>query len=183
MQPTPPWADWYGEGRAELWPEPDDRAVDLNGATASWLDRVAEQVREQLRGAHGRSEVIGHLDWYAGNLGWTGDRLTAVFDWDSVGVQPEFSVAGLAAAVWSVGSQPESLPDVEESEAFLAAYAEARGRPWSPAELGGAWLAGLWLRCFDAKKAEASSQNTDPFLTESEAEDRLARAASATEAT
>lgn len=176
LAPAPPWADWDGDGRTELWPGPDDRAGDLNQTAPTWLDRVARDVRERLCRRRTGPEVIGHLDWYSGNLGWSGDRLSVVFDWDSIARQPEFSVAGLAAAVWSAGSDPDSLPDPEQTDAFLAGYAVARGREWTAAELELAWLAGLWIRCFDAKKAEVSGQNTDAFFTESEAADRLARA-------
>jgi hypothetical protein len=66
--------------------------------------------------------------------------------------QPEAVVAGLAAAVWPAAGGPGEAATVEQTEQFLTAYEQARGRPWSPAERQACWAAGLWVRAFNAKK-------------------------------
>lgn len=170
LEPTPAWADWEDRGRAVLWPEPDDRDVDLNAVETNWIDRTASIARMWLLDLPTRS-VIGHLDWYSANLGWRGRELAAVFDWDSVGVQPEFGIAGLAAAVWPATGDPGDGATLQQSEQFLHHYGQSRG--WSAQELRAAWAAGLWVRCFDAKKAQAVHHDADVVITKSEARQRL----------
>ncbi|MCW2548302.1 MAG: hypothetical protein JWN96_2762 [Mycobacterium sp.] len=170
LEPTPPWADWQGRDRAVLWPEPDDRDADLNALETNWIDHTASIARTCLVDLPTPS-VVGHLDWYSANLGWRGRELTAVFDWDSVGAQPEFGIAGLAAAVWPGTGGPGEEATLEQSELFLHHYGESRG--WSTEERQAAWAAGLWVRCFDAKKAQAVNDDPDVVITKSEARHRL----------
>jgi hypothetical protein len=75
-----------------------------------------------------------------------------VHDWDSVVAQPEAAIAGQAAAVWPAAGGPGEAASIAQTEQFLAAYQEARGRPWTPAEREACWAAGLWVRAFNAKK-------------------------------
>lgn len=170
LLPSPPWADWDGTTRRGLWPEPDDRPVDLNQLPVTWVDAVAGTVREWLL-QRPTSAVVGHLDWYSANVGWRERRLVAVFDWDSVGAQPEPAIAGLAAAIWPTTDDPAEGATVEQSDRFLAAYATTRS--WSDSDLTAAWAAGLWVRCFDAKKATAVGADPETVITKSEARQRL----------
>src|SRR5205085_4081986 len=87
LSPSPPWTDWQGAQREELWPPPDDRHGDLNVVAKTWIDAAAAAVREFLLTVRD-PVVVGHLDWYSANLGWRSRRLVAVFDLDSVGAQP-----------------------------------------------------------------------------------------------
>ena len=151
LRPSPPWAAWDHD-HPGLWPPPDDRDGDLNDHPGpAWLDRVAAAVRARLAGIR-LDPVVGHADWESQNLRWDGVRPLAVHDWDSAVVQPEAVVAGLAAAVWPAAGGPGEAATVEQTEAFLAAYERARGRPWTPAERQAGWAAGLWVRAFNAKK-------------------------------
>jgi hypothetical protein len=170
LEPSPPWADWQDRGREELWPEPDDRVVDLNQLPTTWVDAAASTVRRHLLELPAPS-VVGHLDWYSANLGWHGRKLAAVFDWDSVGAQPEAAIAGLAAAVWPATGGPGEEATVQQSEQFLRAYAQTR--PLSDTDICAAWAAGLWVRCFDAKKAEAIGDKPDVVITKVETRERL----------
>ena len=93
LAPSPSWAGW-DHTEPGLWPEPEDRDVDLNACPEPrWLDRVAAAVRDRLRG-HTSDLVIGHGDWHPENLRWHGPHLIAVHDWDSVICQPEPAIAG-----------------------------------------------------------------------------------------
>ncbi len=170
LRPSPPWADWDDPSRRDLWPEPDDRPVDLNRLPETWVDAVAGTVREWLLRSPATA-VVGHLDWYSANVGWRDRRLVAVFDWDSVGAQPEPAIAGLAAAVWPTTDDPGEGATVEQSRQFLAAYATQRS--WADSDLATAWAAGLWVRCFDAKKAAAIGADPETVITKSEARQRL----------
>jgi hypothetical protein len=77
-------------------------------------------------------------DWWSENLHWVGHRLHVVNDWDSVTAQPEAILAGEAAYLFAAttfeldGEAPGAA--VEETERFLVAFEQARGRPWSADE-------------------------------------------------
>ncbi|MBM2616480.1 hypothetical protein JIG36_13025 [Actinoplanes sp. LDG1-06] len=183
LAPHPPWTAWDHAGpvgsrpspaSGGLWPPPDDRDGDLN-AHPSWLDEVGSRARRRLS-AHDGAPVIGHGDWEAHNVG------EIVLDWDSTIAAPEAVIVGLAAAVWVSGlpGRSEGGATVDESQAFLDAYQGASGRPWTADEIGAAWAAGLWVRAFNAKKAELDSDDAEPRrspLTEAEAAERLRLAA------
>lgn len=171
LAPSPSWTGWDHAG-AGLWPTPEDRDVDLNAyPEPQWLARVAAAVRDQLRG-HAGGPVIGHGDWHPENLRWRGTQLTAVHDWDSVICQPEPAIAGLAAASFLGIDGSAGMASVEDSAAFLYAYARARGHRWTAQDYAACWAAGLWQRTFDAK---TRSLDGDPgqILTRHEAGARL----------
>lgn len=173
LLPVPPWADYRISTRAALWPPPDDRDGDLNAAPGTWIDDVAQSVGLALEKVDARP-VVGHVDWYSDNLAWREGRLAAVYDWDSVAALPEPAIAGLAAAVWS-GIGPGEPASVAESEAFLDHFFGLRP-PRAPGAAQVSWAAGLWVRCFDAKKALLSGGDPDQVLTRAEANERLRRA-------
>ncbi len=167
LDPPPPWTapDF---GTAVLWPAPDDQDVDLNSIGGpEWIDEAGQAAKTRLA-ASGSPLVVGHADWYTGNLRWRGDDLYAVWDWDSVIAASEPAIAGLAAAVYPANSAGTEAT-VEESEAFL----DARG-PFSDDELADAWAAGLWNRSFDAKK-QLATEGEPKLLTEAEAAERQHR--------
>ena len=154
LTPHPPWVGWDHEGKA-LWPPPDDLEVNLDAVDGpAWLDDAAAAARATLLEADLNS-VVGHGDWYSGNLMWDGHRLAAVHDWDSVVAHPEAAVCGAASAVFPAVGPPWEPATTEESSAFIDAYAAARGIPLTAEEKRVAWAAGLWVRCFDAKKEAA----------------------------
>lgn len=171
LAPSPSFAGWDHTG-AELWPAPEDGDVDLNACPEPrWLARVAAAVRDYLRGYAGDA-VVGHGDWHPGNQRWQGGQLIVVYDWDSVVVQPEPAIAGLAAVSFLGIGSLDRLADVGESAAFLDAYARARGVRWTSGDYAACWAAGLWLRAFDAKN---HSLDGDPeqVLTQDDARARL----------
>src|SRR5215831_2926929 len=170
LAPAPAWAAW-NHGEDGLWPWPDDQDIDLNQVVGpDWLDAAAQAARRRLRQGNDRA-VIGHCDWYTENLRWRGSQLLVAYDWDSLIADSEPVIAGLAAAIYLF---PE-LPTVNETGDFLAAYAAARGRPFSADELERCWAAGLWTRAVDAKKEYAAGQPVFT-LAEHEASERLRRA-------
>jgi len=170
LAPAPPWAAW-NHSQGEVWPSSDDLAVDLNEVHGfGWIDAAGQAARQRLRQGHDQA-VIGHCDWITDNLRWDGDRLLVAYDWDSLIVDSEAVIAGLAAATYLY---PE-VATVTETQDFLDAYATARGRPFSPGELERAWAAGVWTKAVDAKEEQASRQPIT-FLTQDEAHERLRRA-------
>ena len=173
LDPPPSWAAW-NHAEAGLWPHPEDPDVNLNEvAGPAWIDDTGRRARDRLR--VGASEaVIGHCDWLAANLRWNADKLLVVHDWDSVTVDSEAVLAGFAAALYSTVSVKE-LATVEETQRFLAAYCNARGRELSAGELERSWAAGVWTRAYDAKYQHAAGRPV-LSLTENAARERLRRA-------
>ncbi|MGH3393314.1 MAG: phosphotransferase [Streptosporangiaceae bacterium] len=174
LMPSPSWIGW-DHAEPGLWPRPEDRDVDLNAdQEPQWLDRVAAAVRDLLRG-HAGDPVIGHGDWWPGNLCWQGAELIAVHDWDSVICQPEPAIAGFAAVSYLGIDGPSRMASVDDSAVFLDAYQQVRGCRWTSRDFAAYWAAGLWQRAFDAK---TKSLDGDPeqILTRHEARARLSRA-------
>jgi hypothetical protein len=173
LDPAPSWAAWnHAEGG--LWPRPeDDPEVNLNEVVGpEWIDDAGRRARDRLR-ASGSEAVIGHCDWLAGNLRWSGDELLVVHDWDSMIADSEAVLAGFAAALYSTVSAYK-LATVEDTERFLVEYCRARGREFSADELGRSWAAGVWTRACDAKYQHAVGQPITS-LSKGEARDRLRR--------
>jgi Ser/Thr protein kinase RdoA (MazF antagonist) len=175
LRPSLPWAAWDHD-HPGLWPPPDDRDGDLNDHPGpAWLDRVAAGVRDRLAGLR-LAPVVGHADWESQNLRWDGDRPLAVHAWDSAMAQPEAVVAGLAAAVWPAAGAPGQAATVEQTGQFLAAYEQARGRPWTGGERQACWAAGLWVRSFNAKKQRRAGGGPDLDRLAGELPERAGRA-------
>jgi hypothetical protein len=146
----PDWAGWNHSDRSGAWPRARPGEVDLNGEPEPrWFAALVGATRQRLLDC-ALAPVVGHVDWEPSNLGWTGSSISAVYDWDSLTELPEAAIAGLAAAVHKiVDDGPGST--VEQTERFLAAYAEARAEPWTAEEHQIAWSAGLWVLAFNAK--------------------------------
>lgn len=173
LDPPPSWADWNHAG-AGLWPQPEDRDVNLNDvAGPAWIDDTGRRARDRLW-AGASDAVIGHCDWLAANLRWNGDKLLVVHDWDSVTADSEAVLAGFAAALYSTVSAHQ-LATVEETQRFLVAYRDAHGRDLSADELELSWAAGVWARAYDARYQHAVGQPARS-LTEHAARERLHRA-------
>ena len=174
LDPSPSWAAW-SHAAPGLWPHPEDGDVSLNQAPGpAWIDDAGRRARDRLRAGDASEAVIGHCDWLAGNLRWSGDKLLVVHDWDSVTADSEAVLVGFAAALYSTVNADE-LATVEESERFLDAYCEARGREFSAGELERAWAAGVWTRAYDARFQHAAGKPV-VALVENQARERLRRA-------
>jgi len=121
-----------------LWPIPHDALFDF-GATrrgAAWLERSAAASREVLLAAGGPT-VIGHRDWSAHNMRFgRGGEVSAVYDWDSLAVEPETALVGAAAVTFPVTWYVEArkYPPPEAAAAFVRDCETARGRRFGPAE-------------------------------------------------
>lgn len=173
LAPAPAWVAWNHQGSG-LWPRPDDDDRDLNAIDApAWIDRAGRAAQERLRG-HRAPDVIGHCDWYAGNLRWSGNDLLVAHDWDSVFADSEGAVVGFAAAVYPA-TDAGAEAGLEETEQFIQSYIDVSGRDLTREDMECAWAAGVWLRAFDARKQHAQGQ-TIRSLDETEAEERLRRA-------
>lgn len=148
---------WLGEPVLDgLWPEPHDLRFDLPGtaAGAEWIDAAARDARATLS-AVALPHVVGHLDWRVQNLAFAGARVSAIYDWDSVGLVPEPALVGSASVVHPVDwrhDDPDPLPSLAQIDGFVADYETARGVPFDGDErevlaAGQRWLASYGARC------------------------------------
>ncbi len=148
---------WLGEPVIDdLWPEPYDLRFDFLGtaAGAEWIDDAARAARATLV-AKALPDVVGHLDWRVQNLAFAGSRVSAIYDWDSVGLVPEAALVGSASVIHPVDwrlEQPDPLPTLAQLDGFVADYEAARGAPFDDDErevlaAGQRWVASYGARC------------------------------------
>jgi hypothetical protein len=148
---------WLGEPVIDdLWPEPHDLRLDFPGTAvgAEWIDDAARAARATLV-AMALPDVVGHLDWRVQNLAFAGSRVSAIYDWDSVGLVPEAALVGSASVIHPVDSrleQPDPLPTLDQLDGFVADYEAARGAPFDDDErevlaAGQRWVASFGARC------------------------------------
>ena len=150
LDPPPPWVSW-DQAAEETWVCPRSGVIrqgNLEGP--EWLEELMYKLRNRLLKAD-LELLVGHCDWWSGNVRWSGDDLHVVHDWDSLAARPEAAIAGAAAANFPA-TGPGTEASVKETELFLHAYQDARERSFSDEELEIAWAAGLWVRVFDSKK-------------------------------
>jgi hypothetical protein len=121
----------------QLWPRPHDRRFDFEGTAggAEWIDALARTAAE-LRDGEAGEPVVAHSDWRVQHVRMAEGILSAVYDWDSLMVMSEAQAVGSAAHAftmnWATGDI--RLPSLEEGQAFVADYEDARGTPFTAAE-------------------------------------------------
>jgi len=147
----PAWCQ-YQRGH---WPVPHDPI--FNFATSpvgfDWLPDFAQEAADRLVHAEGRDAVVvGHADWYCGNLRFDSDaRLVAAFDWDLV-AGTEAAIAGMTAGCYTAsGTAGTDLPTPEDVAAFLLDYDSVRPRPFSGLQQTGAAAAASWTIAYNAR--------------------------------
>jgi len=147
----------------DLYPAPHSPIFDRRGTTmgAEWIDEWAERSGSR-RAADSLPSVIAYLDWSARNVRLTRSGIVAVYDWDSIGVASEATAAGQAAATWRSTGETLNVPspDAGEVNRFIAAFAQARGVPFSALEIGVARAAAVWVMAYTARCEHALEQRT-----------------------
>jgi len=137
-----------------LWPTPHSPRFDFEATSggAAWIDELAWSARQRVKG-YGGELVVGHLDWRVGNVGFKGTEMTAIYDWDSVGLASEAFLVGSAAATFSSDwTKPGgSLPTLEEMRGFVLDYERARNDDLDEIELDIADAANLLLVAYGAR--------------------------------
>nr|WP_240894885.1 phosphotransferase [Kineococcus siccus] len=135
------------------WPTPHDPIVDFTTTPedGAWLDAYARRAVEQIAGNRGDDVVVGHADWYAGNVAVADGRLVGTFDWELV-ADTEAVIAGFSAAAFAASSTSGAgLSTPEEARAFLQDYEHARGSSFDAAEQRAAAAAAAWILAFNAR--------------------------------
>jgi Ser/Thr protein kinase RdoA (MazF antagonist) len=123
----------------QLYPPPHSARFDF-AATATgseWIDALARAARTALATAGPTEAVLGHGDWRIDNVALQDDRIVAVYDWDSVCVEPEIVPVATSALTFCVDwERPagQRFPSPAETRAFLDDYESARSRPFDACE-------------------------------------------------
>lgn len=149
----------------DLWLQPHDRRFDFPGTSrgAEWIDGLACAANEQLDRLAGGPVVLGHNDYRIEHLRFRDGVVSAVYDWDSLGVGPESVVVASAAYAFTADWSREDyqcVPTLDESLSFIAAYETARGAPFTPAERQGVSAGMVGFLAYGAR-CEHSDRLTD----------------------
>lgn len=148
--PGPSWCHY----KSGPWPEPHDTLVDFS-ATApgyEWLDQFGRRAADQiLANRDDAAVVVGHADWYAGNVVMADGALVGTFDWELV-ADTEPVIAGFAAACYAASqTSAGGLSAPAEVADFMRDYESARADPLSEAERRTAAAAAAWICAFTAR--------------------------------
>jgi hypothetical protein len=134
------------------WPAPHDPI--FNFATTppgfEWLDDFAREASDTLIASE-LSRIVGHSDWYAGNVLVAAGVVTAVFDWDSLIVDSEAMLVGMAAGQCTSGITAFGAPTPSEAAAFLADYQAHRRAPFRATERLVVRAAVSWQLAYNAR--------------------------------
>ena len=136
--PNPEWVRWDASARAP------------GGRGRAHLDRRRHRARSGKAGRLRPATRAGHADYEAQNIRWQSGEAHVVHDWDSLAWLPEAAIAGSAAGIFA-SHGATTLAPLENYEAFLRAYEDERGVPFSPAETEIAWAARIWEALHDAR--------------------------------
>lgn len=139
-----------------LWPQPHNPRFDLASPRGAWIDEIGAEARRRLRERAGEV-VVGHNDWSGKHFRFLGERITAVYDWDSLDRSDEPRLVGQAAATFTATWElPVRLvPSLDEARAFVAEYEQARGRTFPPDERRRLAAAATYVLAYNAR-CEAS---------------------------
>jgi hypothetical protein len=141
-----------------LWGEPHDVKFDFDAsrAGAEWIDALARTARDRLA-PDGEPLVIGHCDWRVEHVGFDGDRVVAIYDWDSLALVSEPVMVGKAAAQFSINwrlhddGHDVEFPTIDDMRAFVRDYEAARGTPFTDSQREALDAANLALMCYGAR--------------------------------
>lgn len=117
-----------------IWPTPHSKLFDFEATAtgAEWIDEIARQAQEiRLRGAG--QLVLGHTDWGVKHFRYVGERVSIIYDWDSLAYEKEPIIVGHASGYFTYTEffGESRRPTDEEARAFVAEYEAARGRPFT----------------------------------------------------
>jgi hypothetical protein len=163
LQPLPGMEPFFPRRDGPLWPRPHNVLFDFEATAegAEWIDEIARAAKPR-RDAQVGALVIGHGDWTVKHFRFDGLRPTVIYDWDSLGTDFETAYVGNSAASFTYTEHlPVAVwPTVEEAQAFLEDYAEARVAPFTPEERRAARAAAVYSRAYSTRCAHAVGKDT-----------------------
>ena len=70
--------------------------------------------------------MVGHGDWTAKNMRFTGDRISMVYDWDSLQLDDEERLVAAASLTFLADGGPVRVASPDRARAFVDDYDAAR---------------------------------------------------------
>jgi hypothetical protein len=121
------------------WQTPHDRRFDFPATAdgAAWIERLGVEALRRLDEEGAGERSIGHSDWRVEQLLFADGKLSAAWDWDSLGFGLEPVFVGSSAHCFTADYRVDDLdvvPTLEEALAFLADFETARGAPFGADE-------------------------------------------------
>jgi len=162
----PAWTEYRGGP----WPRPHDSIFDFSTTPTGWewMNAVAQRATAEIatlreRRADLGGQVIGHGDWYAGNVRFSDSRVVAAFDWDLI-VEDEAVLVGLSAG----GFTTDGAPSPQDVSGFIGDASALRGG-FSGEQMRAASAAARWVLAFNAR-CQLSNLGNRADLTAAEIE-------------
>ncbi|HEX3615913.1 MAG TPA: phosphotransferase [Solirubrobacteraceae bacterium] len=146
---------WSFVDRDRLWPVHAHSPIfdfDATGAGAEWIDAFGREAKAAI--VNGGRLIAGHSDWSGKHFRFADDRITAIYDWDSLAVRTEAELVGVAAMTYTTRFDLAGVaraPTPEEMNAFLDEYSAARGAHLTRTERGQIAAHGLLLAAYTAR--------------------------------
>lgn len=113
-----------------LWPaELHSPMLDFEATAqgARWIDDIAATAKARL--VSPGELVVGHHDWSGKHVRFAGDRVSVVYDWDSLRLGAEAVIVGNAAMTFTTNFDVPGVtlaPTPDEVRAFVDEYSAAR---------------------------------------------------------
>jgi hypothetical protein len=124
------WSLFDGD---RLWPAEAHAPIfdfDATGAGAEWIDALGAQAKTQI--TPDGPLLAGHGDWSGKHFRFAQSRITAIYDWDSLGLRSEAALVGTAAITYTTRFDLPGVPRMpspDETRAFIDEYSNARATP------------------------------------------------------
>jgi hypothetical protein len=125
---------------------------EATAAGAEWIDAIATEALARLSTPVGEL-VVGHTDWSVKDFRFRDNKISAIYDWDSLAVDREPVIVGQAATHFTMTwrTPVRVTPDAVEVAAFVTDYEEARGSVFSAAERAALDAAGAYSMAYTAR--------------------------------
>jgi hypothetical protein len=169
-----------------LYPQPHGKIFNFEATArgSEWIDAFARRSRSVSLDK--MTCVIGHADWRAEHLRFGKGKIAAVYDWDALTFRPEPEIVGVSAHGFTADwSRPDvrRIPTGDDIRAYIAAYEEKRGAPFSKKERQAVFASCVYWISYGARcqhslhpgKAEWEA-DTFPYLLLTDGEALLAEA-------
>lgn len=124
---------WNLYGGDALWPRMAHSPIfdlDATADGAQWIDRIA--IKAKPLAAMPGELIVGHHDWSGKHFRFIEDRISAVYDWDSLRLGREAVIIGNAAMTYTTNFNLPAInraPSPDEMRAFIDEYSAARPTP------------------------------------------------------
>lgn len=158
--------EWSLYTSERLWPRELHTPIldfDASADGAAWIDAIAAKAKDRAM-APGEP-AVGHHDWSGKHFRFADDRLTVVYDWDSLRLGREAVIVGNAAMTFTANfdlAGVQLAPSPDEVRAFVDEYSAARSTPLSRGEREQVAACATFLAAYTARCEHNGHLDHDP---------------------